>query len=85
MNGPPKDRSWSVMTHRLSVWDRRLPPDLTGDNPRICAAANHGMFTCTRHRDHTGRHAAGDGDHIVAVWDDDEDLITRRHGGWFRR
>ena len=51
-----------------------LPPDLT---PSLLPGAGrcnawyhpHGLI-CTRLSGHTGRHAAGDGDFIVAVWGD---------------
>ena len=61
-----------------SRWDEggptSLPPDLT---PRLLPGARHcrawhhphGLI-CTRLLGHTGRHAAGDGDFIVAVWGD---------------
>ena len=28
-----------------------------------------GLFLCTRRYRHTGRHAASDGDYIIAVWE----------------
>ena len=50
-----------------------LPPDLTPwltfDVPH-CGATNSRGLICTRLLGHTGRHAAGDGQHIVAVWAD---------------
>lgn len=57
-------------------WDEggptSLPPDLTSRMPgarHCCAEHPHGLV-CTRLPGHTGRHAAGDGDFIVAVWGD---------------
>ena len=47
------------------------PPDLTSRrlNVETCWARYPGrLFTCTRRTGHTGRHAAGTGAHIVAVW-----------------
>lgn len=26
------------------------------------------VLFCTRHKNHSGRHAAGDGEHVLAVW-----------------
>ena len=60
-----------------SRWDEggptSLPPDLTPSllpAARLCCADHpHGLI-CTRLPGHTGRHAAGDGDFIVAVWGD---------------
>lgn len=52
-----------------------LPRDLTpsGRRPNRCWRVTHatspqGGFGCTRLAGHTGRHAAGDGDRIRAVW-----------------
>ena len=60
-----------------SRWDEggptALPPDLTPWLPfgePACGAANSRGLICTRLPGHTGRHAAGDGDFIVAVWGD---------------
>ena len=61
-----------------SRWDKggptSLPPDLTASllpGSRHCRAWHHQWgLICTRHAGHTGRHAAGDGDFIVAVWGD---------------
>lgn len=46
-----------------------LPPDLTpcGRGTGGCPATWI-VFACTRHEGHTGRHAAGDGSRVVAVW-----------------
>lgn len=49
-----------------------LPPDTTPSllpGSRHCCAGWRGLI-CTRLPGHTGRHAAGDGDFIVAVWAD---------------
>ena len=43
-----------------------LPPDLTSGP--VCCRAQWGRWVCTRRPGHTGRHAAGTGTHIVAVW-----------------
>ena len=60
-----------------SRWDEggptSLPPDLTPWLPfgaPHCGATNSRGLICTRLLGHTGRHAAGDGQHIVAVWAD---------------
>ena len=53
-----------------------LPQDLTSLHPcqfghTYCAAEiedDGGLWSCTRITGHTGRHAAGDGDKILAVW-----------------
>lgn len=48
---------------------RDLPPDLTGMD--WCPATwKDDEYGCTRLPGHTGRHAAGDGEHITAVWGD---------------
>ena len=60
-----------------SLWGEggptNLPPDLTPlllPGVRHCRADHpHGLI-CTRLLGHTGRHAAGDGDFILAVWAD---------------
>jgi len=44
-----------------------LPPDLTVDLGPHCDSTSAG-WSCTRQRGHTGRHAAGNGERIVAVW-----------------
>ena len=59
-----------------SRWDDggpcELPPDLTPSLPpsaRLCCAWRHQWgLICTRLPGHTGRHSAGDGDFIFAVW-----------------
>lgn len=70
------------MTIQPPAWDSvgqldlsTLPPDLTprGRRPDRCwrvehATSPHGGFGCTRLAGHTGRHAAGDGTVIRAVW-----------------
>ena len=60
-----------------SRWDEggptSLPPDLTPSlllGARYCCADHPYGLRCTRLTGHTGRHAAGDGDFIVAVWGD---------------
>ena len=60
-----------------SRWDEggrtSLPPDLTPSlipGARHCCADHPHGLSCTRRAGHTGRHAAGDGDVIVAVWGD---------------
>ena len=64
-------------TCEWSRWDEggptALPPDLTPWLPfgePHCGATNSRGLICTRLPGHTGRHAAGDGDFIVAVWGD---------------
>lgn len=59
----------------LDATEDALPPDLTRTTGRPCWAAARvatagegGVLICTRGRGHTGRHAAGDGTQIVAVW-----------------
>lgn len=57
----------------------QLPPDLTGwhawgkgipcpDRLYFRGEVRTTMYVCTRHTRHTGRHAAGDGAHVLAVW-----------------
>lgn len=47
-----------------------LPPDLTGMD--WCPATwKRDKYGCTRPPGHLGRHAAGDGDYITAVWSDE--------------
>lgn len=59
-----------------SPWSEGGPtspiPDLTPSllpGIRYCDGSWRG-FVCTRPSGHTGRHAAGDGEFIVAVWGD---------------
>ena len=59
-----------------SPWSEGGPaspiPDLTPSAHTMapCCGAGWRGLVCTRLRGHTGRHAAGDGQHIVAVWGD---------------
>lgn len=71
---------------RAARWHlgRHLPgtagiPDLTGGVwPAMCNARGHftlpgrryAVASCTRRAAHTGRHAAGDGTSVIAVWGD---------------
>ena len=60
-------RAWTSAKARPADL-RALPPDLTaGRLSESCAERRQG-YTCTRRPLHTGRHAAGDGKHIRAVW-----------------
>lgn len=66
-------RSWDVLTYHPGR--DTLPPDLTPvhqDPEKECAREWHD-FVCTRTRGHTGRHAAGDSEVIVAVWPEKEE------------
>ena len=70
MEHGPSRRDWCR-------WDEDgpivLPPDLTPWLPfgaPHCGATNSRGLICTRLLGHAGRHAAGDGDFIVAVWGD---------------
>lgn len=48
-------------------------PDLTEDEMRfMCLAEAPRLYCCTRRRGHGGRHAAGNGFQIVAVWNQSE-------------
>lgn len=51
-------------------WSKdQCPPDLTlVASGEKCARAHPWGYTCTRRMDHGGRHAAGAGVCIVAVW-----------------
>ena len=42
--------------------------DFTRCTPSDCPAQHDGGYWCTRQAGHTGRHAAGTGRQIVAVW-----------------
>lgn len=54
-------------------------PDLTGDQMGpLCEERHPVACVCTRLPNHTGRHAAGNGDHVVAVWCSN----TECDGGW---
>lgn len=54
----------------------RLPPDLTNRSTGQCGILlrwtdsddRNRAWVCTRRTGHMGRHAAGDGHHIRAVW-----------------
>jgi hypothetical protein len=48
--------------------DPRLPPDLCRNQGSTCVAIGDHSYICTRSAGHTGRHAAGTGRYIVAVW-----------------
>lgn len=46
-----------------------LPPDMMADDLDVRECFDlHGTLFCTRRHGHSGRHAAGDGERIVAVW-----------------
>jgi hypothetical protein len=68
-------KSRQKATRRTWTWDpavpyQALPPDLSrGRTPswRLCMH-KYGSHSCSRPLYHTGRHAAGTGDRIVAVW-----------------
>ena len=59
-------RDWIVGDYGLAYDEANLPPDITGEQGD-CPAI-YELFLCTRPTGHTGRHAAGDGRFIVAVW-----------------
>lgn len=66
------------MNLRTWIWggDREtyeaLPPDLFVEGVGCSSYHPHG-YCCTRSDRHTGRHAAGDGERILAVWMDRDD------------
>jgi hypothetical protein len=64
--------AWTFATSRgLAVKYRALPPDLNPRGVCSCSAVYGGPewpYFCTRRDGHRGRHAAGDGTRIVAVW-----------------
>lgn len=74
------DHRWQVVARALFIaWDLLdyrdvVVPDLTRGLktwPYMCAARRPGPDVprmCTRRAGHTGRHAAGNGTQIVAVW-----------------
>ena len=75
-----RERAWRAMLALIQEIEgdvagpHALPPDLTPLLPpgsRHCCAGWRGLV-CTRLPGHTGRHAAGDGQHIVGVWADPE-------------
>ena len=59
---------------RIEWWSLRSGvPDLTNQRrwkQKWCAGRHKNEWLCTRRVGHTGRHAAGDGNVIVAVWSD---------------
>jgi hypothetical protein len=58
--------TWTV--HDSGVQRENLPPDLTLINSVVCPGRHPVGYWCTRPEGHTGRHAAGNGTHILAVW-----------------
>ena len=63
---PPRIAQWRRM-------DRILPPDLTPHSRAACWAQHENRdrgtrYFCTRDRGHSGRHAAGSGTWVIAVW-----------------
>lgn len=62
-------RQWSV---DWTVGSAKCPPDPMGGvtlYASICWSRYPGApFTCTRPKEHTGRHAASNGLYILAVW-----------------
>jgi len=72
--GTEKRRSWVSWELGLSNGEklRTLPPDLLAylTGSPMCGAGTR--FTCTRLPGHTGRHAAGNGAYIIAVWPNEE-------------
>ncbi|GAA2242318.1 hypothetical protein GCM10010401_14000 [Rarobacter faecitabidus] len=70
---PARDREWVAAADFPPAWREDLPADLTGEDDALwCEAKSHPVellgAVCTRRRGHTGRHARGDGERIVAVW-----------------
>ena len=51
----------------VAVGDIDCTPHTWADDYDCCLATN-GRWSCTREGDHVGRHFAGDGDEICAVW-----------------
>lgn len=64
----PRFARWAA----VYVLKGKLPPDLTRHERNHCYRLNPfghwGHWACTRRFGHGGRHAAGDGKHIRAVW-----------------
>jgi hypothetical protein len=60
--------AWIRGDEHAPDWVPDLTIQLARDRP--CCKAREGRkgFICTRLLGHTGRHAAGDGERIVAVW-----------------
>lgn len=64
------DFTWNVEDNPAM---RGLVPDLTPRGPvtaPLCTSTGPVIGACTRLKDHTGRHAAGAGRYIIAVWSD---------------
>jgi hypothetical protein len=68
-------REWCIYDIDPAVQDSVLPPDLfwrrrnEGERLQPCREEHRRhWFVCTRPLRHTGRHAAGTGSRIVAVW-----------------
>lgn len=70
---------WEIDAIKVGLFDRQaLPPDLTLASYRVRTGSWRGWanacgslwnrWHCTRQREHTRRHAAGDGRNILAVW-----------------
>lgn len=56
-----------------------LVPDLTPPEAEPCGTTHERSFICTRRPGHTGRHAAGDGAHVIAAWS----TASRRNVGGY--
>jgi hypothetical protein len=62
---PPEDPALTLTDAEIGA----LPPDLTPTLVAfVCEVGRWRGWYCSRARGHTGRHAAGNGTHIVAVW-----------------
>ena len=79
-------REWWLAFDAVIATDKKeLPPDFTPDYGAKCLS-HHDLsgFVCTRWAGHTGRHAAGDGWSVVAVWPepDPDGCGPKPDGGW---
>jgi hypothetical protein len=74
MSAGIKKQRWASWELGLSDGEklRTLPPDLLAylNGAPVCGAGTR--VICTRLPGHMGRHAAGNGVYIVAVWPDEE-------------
>lgn len=62
-------REWTWTPDGQAVLSyEQLPPDYTPDDDLPQCGAWRNGYGCTRQPGHTGRHAAGTGERIVAVW-----------------
>ena len=65
----PMAHMWAIMRSNATPEWKLLVIDALCPSQHDSGKEDERAFLCTRPYRHTGRHAASDGDYIIAVWD----------------